>query len=226
MVGVWWGDDFHNLNEAVVKGQVEEIDNVRFREAEKLGIDIRPATEEEKKQKAFKLNFFDDPEGDEGIEEIRENEKDKMQQEKVMVEQEKMQNVDEISHREQSTNATRVEKESIEEYNARIDREELEKRRNTPVPLADVIACARLFCRPDNQSEEEMIEEWKNNREKLITDYKRKRKDAKRRAGKNNYTLNKEGSESMPSSYNNLTSTKAFGAWRKERGGKKKRQKR
>jgi len=48
------------MKEAIVKGAMS--DDVRFREAERLGIDIRPKREEDISKATFKLNFFSEDE--------------------------------------------------------------------------------------------------------------------------------------------------------------------
>ena len=69
--------------------------------------------------------------------------------------------------------------ESIEEYNSRIEKEEYESKLRTPVSLQYVISTCKLFVREG--TEEDFKELWKLQREKLVTDYKRKKRDSKRR---------------------------------------------
>jgi hypothetical protein len=47
--------------------------------------------------------------------------------------------------------------------------------------LLDVVANAKRFCR--ERPEADVVQSWRDNRDKLVVDYKRKRKDAKKRSG-------------------------------------------
>ena len=179
--GVWWGDD-GTLKEHVFKGSL--IEDTRFREAEKLGIDIRPMTEEEKADKCFKLNFFTDEETEENrVQPIS----DEATKDAIMLESWNGTGSNKHFNSLTGTGDQKEERESIQQYNLRMEEEEAERRRRAPVSIEDIISTCKLFCRQG--TEQEIIDLWRNGREKRIADYKRKKKDSKRRAGKNSKVI-------------------------------------
>lgn len=168
--GIWWGDD----GSAVVKGSIDN--EKQFREAERLGIDIRQKTSVEVQKSTFRLNFFDAPSEDtptteaiNGLQIISmtgNSQHDKFEG-------------DDLLHRGKYQNE---------------DQEDLTKK---VISFEDVLTMAKRFCRQglvsiDNTQEflvlrynhlniyrslEEVIERYKLTKEKLTTDYKRKRKE-------------------------------------------------
>ena len=177
--GIWWGDD-GTLKETVMKGDIDQVDNARFREAEKLGIDIRPVTAEEKSSKSFKLNFFpDEEERNESSEPSNAEPSFSFSFGFKPDKNEDMSANPSISNAPATNPGTKRRRESIEEYNSRIEREEYKSKSLIPVSLQDVISTCKLFAR--EETEEAFTERWKLQREKLVTDYKRKKRDSKRR---------------------------------------------
>ena len=155
--------------------------------SEKLGIDIRPVTEQEKSNKSFKLNFYADEEELPSVDHMELTPSSSSFSFGFRTDE-----VDDAtssapsSYILEGSSQERTGKESIITYNNRIEREENESKLRKPVPLQDVIAACKLFSR--KESEEDFKEHWKLQREKLVTDYKRKKRDSKRRTkyhGKN-----------------------------------------
>lgn len=184
--GIWWGDD-GTLKETVVKGNIDQVNSARFREAEKLGIDIRPVTEEEKSSKSFKLNFF--PEENDGDDNMpSSNDAGSSSSFSFNFHTDDKALSSSSLHIDTGNKGLKRGRESIEEYNNRIEREEHESKLRMPVPLQDVISACKLFVR--EEVDEEFKELWKLQREKLVTDYKRKKRDSKRRTKYHGKTVN------------------------------------
>ena len=220
--GIWWGDD-GTLKETVMKGNIDQVDSARFREAEKLGIDIRPVTEEEKSSKSFKLNFF--PEDNDGNNLPSSNSAESSSSFSFGFKTNEIDGEEMSSSLFEATRNKGIKRgiESIEEYNSRIEREEYESKLRTPVSLQYVISACKLFVR--EETEEDFKELWKLQREKLITDYKRKKRDSKRRTKYHGKAINvgqdRESSGIKKGWGPRLSNKKYRGA-----GGKKRLQKR
>ena len=156
--GVWFGDD-GTLEETVVKGSVDSL----FLEAERLGIDIRKDDRKEDSQMMF--SFFGDP----------------VQSEHQEQEKQKAPSVSAINKDSGSVAAQQLDfvgtDAQIPSIPTLLEIVELAKlfRPTKYAVFASCGALLTLFIR----SISEIERDWKNHRERLALEYKRKRKDVR-----------------------------------------------
>ena len=162
--GVWFGDD-GTLRETVAKGNVAE--DPLFREAEKLGYDIRGSAgavaavaEAGKGGAGMMFGFFDEPD------------------------------TSAPAPVQTAVLAAAVVPDVLTEDAGGLADDDVEDVPELPAPAAttlvamslwDIVANANRFCR--ERPEPEVVQSWRDQRDKLVVDYKRKRKDAKKRSG-------------------------------------------
>lgn len=87
--------------------------------------------------------------------------------------------------------------------------------------LLDVLHQAKRFRRDDQASEEQLVKEWQDSREKHSADYRRRRKDAKRRTDRYNIQNHRFKAHSSPAGHGH--SHGSGGRGKQVRGGKKHR---
>ena len=167
--GVWFGDDFSSLKESVSKGNVAE--DALFREAEKMGYDIRSAAAAEAGTisgafggggggSGMMFGFFDEADSSPPVAPCL------------------------VPSSSSAVSSTLVAEVGLGDDDA--DEEPLAMSVGVEgaatavvMSLMDVIINAKRFCR--DRSETEVTQSWRDQRDKLVIDYKRKRKDAKKK---------------------------------------------
>ena len=195
--GVWFGDD-GTLKESVGKGNA--VQDKMFLEAEKFGFDIRGAAGGAREGMTFDFDFGGGG-GSSGGEPV-----------KVSIEGEvKM----------PSSSSSARDTVSIPDHMDMEDKDPIEA---DPAPgdegvevkimsIFDIVRSAKAF-RRDADEDEEVVQDWKNTRDKLVVNYKRRKTDARKRSAK--YGVPASSPAAPPSTDLDR---------RKSRGGKKHRKK-
>jgi len=142
-----------------------------FREAEKMGIDVRSETNDDK---VMKFSFFDDNDNDNNN------------------------NADNEAKNDSTSICTDNSNHQIN-YNEDTNIIKLQ----APMSLIDIVKNAKKFQR--DKSVDELRKEWLDTRDKLKVDYKRKRKDDKKKRG-----VNKSTNERSPYNRNETIGSSKF----------------
>jgi hypothetical protein len=155
--GVWWGDD-GTLNEAVSRGGAGQ--DKLFLEAEKLGFDIRSTTQKSEESSVMKFGFFDEESNnfDSNSDKVTAEPKTTEQKWKQVIHNDKIEWLPDNGEVE-------VEKEKKQMHHS----------------LLDIVRNAKKFSRDKPIST--IVSDWKESRIKLAVDYKRKRKESRKKIG-------------------------------------------
>lgn len=155
--GVWWGDD-GTLNEAVSRGGAGQ--DKLFLEAEKLGFDIRTTTQKSEESNVMKFGFFDEEPNN------FDSANDKITDEPKTIEQKWKQ----VIHNDK-----------IEWLPDNGEVEVEKEKKQTFLSLFDIVRNAKKFSR--GKPIAIIVSDWKESRIKLAVDYKRKRKESRKKSG-------------------------------------------
>eukprot|EP01034_Spumella_vulgaris_P025550 gene25550-32020_t len=152
--GVWWDDSGSvATGEAVMRGTVDPL----FLEAEKFGIDIRAASES-KEESSMLFGFFDESEQVAAVH-VESSSADKGEGEAA------------TSHVQRHEEVSTADAQQASLTGA--------KRAISSMSVEEMLQTAKKFCRI--KSVDEVTKEWNEGRDKLVLDYKRKFKDARKR---------------------------------------------
>jgi hypothetical protein len=218
--GVWFGNTGTDLKTEAIKGDAK-ADKI-FMEAEKFGFDVRDGAAGGDKS-GMTFGFFDDGAAPGAKESTT-----------LPLSSPSLQASEQPAETERPSSSSTLPSDEAEKEGAPIGEMhevslspsgESAAPASTPkvFSLLEVVHQAKRFRRSDQSSAEQLVREWQASRDKLSLDYRRRRKDTKRRMDRYNIQNHRFNVTSSPAGHGQGYGYSAGGRSKQTRGGKKHR---